>query len=611
MSEREGALFEALNAKKLSPTEVAATFVVPPQYEQLVGPDHAFLVGPRGSGKTTLLRMLQGESLMAWNHPRADIYRRRVRYSSVFLPADRLWASQVSPSNSASPLGVAAFTAQLLYALVETMLYRLPNYTQANAILHPAELSHRAEVDLVAECAEAWHLPVRSPSLLGLQGALDLRLSAIASQIELGATGNPDLGSWTKIAPVEALRFGIRAFNRHSRQVGHRWALLLDEMELAPEPVHHALRNALRGGEQSLVLKLSFSPFDRYAPATADVGDATPENDFRPIYLWYGTRVGSRKFTRGLWNRMMTEATGSSKAATAVLGPSTIDVSGSSSAKSYRVGGKHMELVQAMQRQDAAFARHLEAKGIDTTSPEALSYSQRSSTLRKIYPLLVFRDAVLEFEEGIPRRRQRKKYTECFTGADAVFAALEGNPRWVKAVFSTLLARYDGTSPIGRGAQYDTLKEAAERFESLLRLLPVEGDGRDAPVLSLLDDIARYFSHRAFGEFTPDPPAAFRVDDKVPQSVIDALTTALSAGAVVHLRGKRSPVVLPDLYGERFRLAYLLTIRDGLEVPLRLGKTTNLSSILAWAERGRAAPTEAGHGETQAPTLWEWGVDPS
>jgi hypothetical protein len=195
----------------------------------------------------------------------------------------------------------------------------------------------------------------------------------------------------------------------------------------------------------------------------------------------------------------------------------------------------------------------------------------------------------LEFRKGQATRRARKKTTECFTGSDAVFAALEGNPRWIKAVFSQLLSTYIPDERIERGLQYDTLREAADRFESLLRVLPPDNDGGPGvPVLPLLDDIARYFSEKSFGAFTADPPSVFRVDKKVPRAVVGALKTALSAGAVVHLRGKESPPVLPDLYGERFRLAYLLTIRDGFEVPFRIGKTTNLSSILAWSRQHRA-----------------------
>jgi hypothetical protein len=595
---RETALFETLNAKKLSNAEIAASFVVPAQYDQLVGTDHAYLIGPRGSGKTTLLRMLQGQSLVGWDHPRADHYRSRIRYSSVFLPADRLWESQLADSR----VGVAAFTTQMLYALVETMLYRLGD-TEEGPVLHPAKLRHLSEVELVAECAEAWALRLRSPSLRGLLGALDLRLHSIASFIESESSpGSIQSESWLSLPTIYSFQFGIRAFNRHAGQPDHRWALLLDEMELAPPHVHQQLRQSLRGGERSHILKLSFSPFDRYISSREqDAGEAYPDNDFKAIYLWYGSRIGSRKFTRGLWHRMMSETFSAAKSPNAVLGQSEIDVSGATwRAQGYRRNSKQMKLLTQMKRQDYAFRDYLVHKRIDLRTIDTMSYDEKSATIRKVYPLLVFRDAVLRFEGGVGKRRQRKKVTECFTGADAVSAALEGNPRWVKAVFSKLLSAYDGAK-VRPGFQYDTLKESAERFEALLRILPsASQDGRT--VLDLINDIAAYFSARAFGIFSPEPPAVFRVDDQVSDGIIETLTIALSAGAVVHLRGRHSPVVLNDLRGERFRIAYLLAIRDGREIPMRLSKTTNLSSILTWCETQKR---QAGRRPNSPPVLWD------
>lgn len=607
----EVALFEVLNAKKMAPHEIAASFVRPPQFDQLVAPDHTFLVGPRGSGKTTLLRMLQGEALSTWRDNDADNYRSRIRYSGVFLPADRLWASQLEfeDASISNDVGITAFTTQLLYALVETMLYRLGEYESSSGPVHlPAQLRHRDEVALVAECAEAWRINIATPSLLALQGALDLRLNVIADAVDRAAReGGGSVGltdSWQSIAPLESLRFGMAAFNRYTKDRNHRWALLLDEMELAPAAVHRSLRSTLRGGDKNLILKLSFSPFDRYAAAESGVGGAFPDNDFRTIYLWYGSRTGGRKFTGALWNRMMNESSDRTLPAARVLGQSEIDVSGSTwGPDAYKPGSKRMELIRRMARSDASFAEYLRRNSVDLANVSKLSYDKRSATLRKAYPLLVFRDALLDFSGNTPRRRARKKITECFTGSDAVFAALEGNPRWIKAVFSQLLSAYDGELQLQRGFQYDVLVDAAERFESLLRMLPADGPSR-APVLPLLDGIASYFSARACGAFTVDPPSVFRVDQAVPPDIHDALKTALAAGAIVHLRGKRSPPVLDSLIGERFRLAYLLTIRDGFEVPMRTGKTRNLSSILTVLQdaTSRTRPSEAGDGEQ--PSLW-------
>lgn len=51
-------IFDAFNARYLSPVDVAATFIPSESFKLLSEQNHSVLVGPRGSGKTTLLKML-------------------------------------------------------------------------------------------------------------------------------------------------------------------------------------------------------------------------------------------------------------------------------------------------------------------------------------------------------------------------------------------------------------------------------------------------------------------------------------------------------------------------------------------------------------------------
>jgi hypothetical protein len=592
----ERALFEVLNAKKLSSEEIAASFVISPQFEKIIGPDHSFLIGPRGSGKTTLLRMLQGETLMFWTHKRAQDIRDRVRYSSIFVPADQLWSSQFSgrkgeagsPNPNRESLGLAAFTTQVLAGLIETLQYRTDYFERGHEVHQPASLSDDAEFELVLACSKAWDLQPVALTLNALLTALDLRFQNIAlalesaRDIELRLKMDERFDRWIELSPVNALRFGIRTINRLTAQPHHRWALLLDEMELAPASVHRALTQNIRGGEQSLVLKMSFSPFDNFISAAFQgVGAATPDNDFRPIYLWSGDRRGGRKFAAGMFSSIWYETFKTIRDPSQMLGPSMIDASGRNGGKEdYAAESPRMKLIQRMNDVDPSFAQFLLRRGIDLSHPEKITYNQRSSTLRKAHPLLVFREALLNFDSGMPKPRGRKKIDEVFGGEDVVYACLEGNPRWMKAVFGQMISSSEGVGRIPYGAQYDALKDAADRFQALLGLLATgSGDGRSR-VLPIIDAISRYFNRRALGEFSADGPTTFVVDEEVGPEVHAALRVALNAGAIVHIRGTKSPAVLSDLTGERFRIAFLLAIRDGLEIPLRLGKSVHLSRIL-------------------------------
>ncbi|MBX3104000.1 MAG: hypothetical protein KF867_03400 [Cryobacterium sp.] len=567
--------FDTFNAKKMSAKEIATSFVTPPAFAALAGADHCYLIGPRGSGKTTLLRMLHGESLEAWRGRAAAELRAKITYSSIFLPADELWASQTNESNSR-----AAFATQMLYAFVESMMYRTGNYGRVVDDVHlGVALDHDQEVAIAQQCAKAWGLVDANPSFLGLQEALDFSLVQLS-----GGSINAHFASSVQ-DPLRLLTFGVRAFNRVAGQPHHRWALLLDEMELAPPEIHTAVVSFVRGGSADLILKVSMSPFDRYMDFYGNGGAPMPGHDFQTIYLSGQGRREIRSFTNGLW-----EATLRARALTFVpmsraLGTSSITREQTGQRTS---GDEVNRLLRTMQSADVDFAHWLRAKRINLNQLGSLNYNERSATIRKIYPLLVFRDALLTFRDGRPVRRSRKKSLEPFTGASAVTTLLEGNPRWIKTAFAQMLNYYDErTGTISAGFQYDALVSLANRFESLLRVLPRRvTSAPSVPVPDLVDAIAVYLNQQNTTRFSADPQNCFTVDRNIGPDIVEALVLGLYAGAFVHVRDRRSPAVLKSFEGQRFRLAYLLAVRDEKEFPLRLGKDVRLSTILAGMKRG-------------------------
>lgn len=580
--------FETQNAKRLSPRQVAESFVVPGQYRELAGADHCYVVGPRGSGKTTLLKMLQGESLMAWRNSRARRYREEIGYSSVFLPADELWASQTTPANAR-----AAFTAQLLYAFVDAVIYRTREVDRNGNRVHlPARITPDAQASLAKEFSDGWRLNVPAFTFLGIQSALDLFLTEISNDTAM------EDHYFFSANPLSLLSFAARSFNRAADQPHHRWAVLLDEMELAPGDLHRELAAYVRGGPEVLVLKISMSPFDRYMQTFGGDGGPIPGHDFRTIYLASQTRSEMYEFTTGLWSAAL-EARGlPSVSLRDALGSSAIERHLGSTPQTSEL---HARVLAEASESDAEFARWLVRRDVDVAQIQDMSYTHRSATVRKIYPLIVFRNAVMSFEDGKSEGRSRKKTTEPFTGADAIVSELEGNPRWIKTAFADMLDYLDTDSmTVQRGFQWDAIHNLANRFEALLRVLPRRPGSRSTTnFMQLADQIAIYFHRANTGRFSPDPQNCFIVDRKTPPEVLDELVLGLYAGAIVHVRDRRSPPVLSDFYGQRFRLAYLLAVRDNKEFPLRLGKDVALSKIVGQRPIVRRRPTE--------PTLFEDG----
>ncbi len=562
--------FATFNAKRMTAVEVAQSFVPPRAFRAIAGGDHCYLTGPRGSGKTTLLRMLQGESLMAWSGKEAEQYRANIDYSAIFLPTDELWASQTSERNAA-----AAFALQLLYAFVETMQYR-SSETDAfgNPVHLPVNLSHDAEVHVARRCSEVWALERPVSSLAGLLDALDVALADIDSQA---------LTSRIQGRASEAMRLltiGIRLFNRAVDQPRQRWALLLDEMELSPAHIHHEVVSFVRGDPSLLTLKISMSPFDRYGHAFGVEGQPIPGHDFQTVYLSDQSRRDIHALTNGLWRESLKDRGFAYVPLSRALGRSSIDdLPSTQDGRDRFVANK----LRTAQSQDREFAKWLRHRRIDVENLSGLSYNERSATIRKVFPLVVFREAILTYKQGRPVRRTRKKSLEPFTGATAVETALEGNPRWIKSAFSQMLDSYDNRGTyefIPRGAQFDSLSALAARFEALLRVVPRRGMSTSMPVSELVDRIAVYFNRQNTGSFTPDPKNCFIVDEDTAPDVLDALILGLYAGAIVHVRDRRSPAILNDFRNQRFRLAYLLGVRDGREFPLRRGKDVRLSRIL-------------------------------
>lgn len=605
------ALFEAFNANKMELAEIVDGFVIPTQYREIVAPNNTIIVGPRGSGKTTLLRMLEGPALGLWKKRAARSYRSRISYSSVFVPADKLWSTQLEYAPAGAPpeliesIAVSAFVTQVLTALVDVMRYRVGRSEWGSVgVQHPCALSPDAEERLVHHLAGLWLLEPWTYTLESLIEALEIRSSQLSRFVPRSGpvapfvTGLDDTPAWLSLSLTEASTQAARAFNRASGEAEHRWCLLFDEMELAPTPVHQMVIDALRGGRPEVLYKLSFSPFDGDVEFVHNLSAALPDNDYRIVQLWYGRRDGALRFSRDLLAKMLEEDRRRQVSPVDLFGRSSFDTKGQEwdEGTAYRYGSDQQKLIRSHYDRDGAFRSYLDRMSISPDRLERVSKRKRAYTLRKVYPLLVFRDAFIDFRGGRPVRRMRKKPTEAYTGSEAVFALLEGNPRWFRAVVSQMLAATP-SGRVSRGVQFDALSEARERFRALLRMLPsaaggVDQNGDELPavfVLDVIDRIIGYFVLETHGEFTPDPAGSFVVDGGVDAPTVAALQTALNAGAIVRLDSRkprqaepeRRVEVLGDIVGSRFRIAYLLCVGKDSEVPIRLGREVQLSTILA------------------------------
>lgn len=590
------------NAKGAMLEGVAETFV-PPEgvFDRLIQQNNTLLIGPRGSGKTTLLRMLQGPGLELWRHPMAEEARAAIRYSGVFVPADRAWAEQLQADDVdgtvAREFAVATFTIHCLRALVRTATERAG--PSANGVSHrrvsldPEEARHLARA-----VAKAWGVGRPVADLTDLRFALTEAVVSLgeARSLEgkLSAKGREE-----RLArlPLFHLSFSsaaiafIERFNHLADDPEGHWAFLFDEVELVPGSVEKLLLRYLRGSDERLLFKVSYAPYERdeeFGTFHGPLG-AQPGQDYSVLRLTYANKRDGFPFSQALFEAELARKR-IELAPERVLGPSSVivgseddDEDGTSTALDYGPDGSAVKLLESLSERDQTFRAYLERTGVDIYRLNDLSENERAR-IRKIMPLVAARLEYQRPPEARWRRIRGRQNIELYAGVEAFYAMMEANPRWLKHVTDRLV---NGASRVDNARQTQVLREAAREFSGYLSILPMgDTDMRldDGPK-QLMKRIGRYFlDHYHRQPFNPDAPGSVRIDRDFPETVMNSLRALVNRGALI-------PVPEPDdadlttPLGKRFRLAYLQAPLYGL--PLRLDRAVRLSEILSVSPAGQ------------------------
>lgn len=591
------AFHEAFNARTLRPEEVARRFVPSESFRTLLRKSHSIVVGPRGSGKTTLLKMLQQPALEAWDHPDAAAYRALVDYTGIFVATDINWKTQIEslgPQDFTDEqhrlFSSAAFTTHVLRALVTAMLCRVA--TPPAPFPHRrADLTSDAEHSVVKEIAASIGLRPALPTLLSLKHALSQRLSRlreVASRERiLGKDGRDSrlasetfLHAWYLESTVSA----IEVFDDAIHESGAKWALLFDELELAPQWIREKLIASTRSVDDRLLFKLSLSPYDEKV-IVGGMLSPMQDNDYDAIALWYPSREDGYAFANALWQSLLASH-GHQGSAESTLGPSIFDTTseGSGSGVSaYGPKSAHWRRFRELAAEDRTFAAYLADKHIDVETLHEGTERDRAAEIRKIISIVATRHTY-RTPDGA-RRRQKvrsRKNPRLFVGAKSVFAMVEANPRWLIAIGSRLLEEIDDNGHIGEAVQNRELTKAANRFHAMLEAipcLPPRSRGSISGVAELVKAIGEYFFKAVvLDDFNPDPPGSFTVDPSIEPALLDTVGKALNVGAIVYVPREAESVLVGSLVGKRFRLCYLLAAI--YKFPIRLGREVSLSTII-------------------------------
>lgn len=607
-------LFSSFNARNMSYREIAGSFVPPKQFEELAQPSHSVLIGPRGSGKTTLLKMLEIPSLRVWKAKQAQKYQDSISFISVFIPADLLWGKFLTAVASAQPAGKSsqqlsriAFRNHCILSLLKAIQGAMQAESEEGPIIARLRIamSENEEQAFARAVADLLNFSDAVPSIHGIRTAIRRQLLIIEDfciRLIEGEDINGEMERFTRevgaVAPLQTLSAILDELEPHYDS-GTRWALLFDELEIAPPHIRKLLIGALRSTDQRLLFKLAFSPGDQTLFGLKEESGASADQDYTEIVLWYENKEQARGFCRALTMetmRSVLQVRGQlqnqnnevivPKRLESVFGLSDFDVEDKQGARGYQSGSHTLSAFRDLAGKDQSFAEYLSYRGVDLDNLDNMTVRERASKLRKIKPIVIVRNYfVRRYDQGFARSDPRSRKTlQLYTGLYSLWAISEGNPRWLKGLLHPLLYRLAilGERPVPK-LQANRVATMAARFRASLRTIPVEsGDTRFQNLEQLLDRIGSYFHDGLVSaSFRPEPPGSFNVDEAVSPGIVDAISRAQEVGAIVWLKEDGDPATTFEArpVGRRYRLCHLLGAINGLT--LTTLSPVSLSSILS------------------------------
>jgi hypothetical protein len=576
------------NARSIPPSDIARSFIPPgPHFTRLLARNHTLLLGPRGSGKTSLLKMLTAQALNNWNHPQAEALASQVAFNAAFVSADIAWGKQLDALDELNfnpKKKEAAFVVHTLRALV----YAMREATELERGPLKAHIAHLAidlksgqEEQFVKLVASDLNVSPRLNSLLGLEIALQSKLSAINS-------GDDDSPFSVEAFPSR-LSLLVTAFNGVIGQDSRRWALLFDELEIAPTWIKSFLLSGIRSFDERIIVKLALVPYMENVGLQRTPTSPHPLHDYQTIQLTYPNKDDATNFSAELFSNTFSMM--------GIPVPSLPRLFGSPSSRgAFRARPNHRKVrgipveFEELASKDDSFRRYVEDRNL--FSPNYIfNENNIARDIRKVLPIVIARNFYLRrFEGGRVVAERSRKSPSLYTGFPSIIDITEGNPRAILTCvgplaqqYLDLLAHSDEVVPIPESIQSQAIRRVELLLTSLLQVMPIDIGGfeKGNGLLDFVDQIGRAFQDRLLkGPFVTDYVGTFILDDNVTAEVVGAVGKGLNAGAIIHVPHAESgpDTLLRGLQGQRFRLSYALASRYRLL--LTLGDRVNLSKLL-------------------------------
>lgn len=543
----------AFNARTLSTQELCKGFILSQAYNQLASPNNLIVVGPRGSGKTTLMRMLQVEALNIWEAEDADFYREEIDFSGVFIPTDRFWKSQFERAKTYVYRGgldneilKSTFNYHVLERFCSCLDYRVNGAIKSKKPFKQAFIGRAEESELVTQLASLWKVAPNIPSLRSLEFAVSEKKNEVSNYINK-VISESDLGGPPIVIEGELVRIldaSVRVVNSYFDEKSEKWAFLFDELELAPDELIQPLVDAMRGGPEDIILKLSLSPYHKNVDVTTNPDSSMGQNDLSIIRL------------SGLEEEVGLEFSEKLCAAVFKSNGFTNDI------RSYFKDVKKMDVsseFEELSKKDDSFSAYLNKNGIEIEKIPSYTEKNKNPTIRKIKFIAQIRNYYL--------KKQRKRPPDLYVGFDNLCKSMEFNPRMLISLMNILVSKAGKDKKIGIADQMAGLRHMYESHKALLNTIPLPQNSLGVrSIYDFVDMLGMRFRENMLGDtFQAEPKGTLTFRKVKDEGVLDIIGLALNSGAlIVDTSDPIAKAGMVEIRDSRCRLSFLFSHKYSL-----------------------------------------------
>jgi len=487
--------------------------------------------------------MCENEALNIWKSEQSDEYRSKIEFSGVFIPTDRFWKAQfdrLSKIYKEEPVVLKLLNSAFTYHVLECFSCTLVNRAlknKGNSDYKKVDLSKDNESELVQFLSELWYVDVKIPSLRGLSIALTMKKLKISSYISSlnGPVTEASIPLFVESELIPLMDASINIVNQYFGELNEKWALLFDELELAPDSFVQPLLNNMRGGPQNIILKLALSPYHKDVSITEDSFSSMHKQDLSFINL-SGVRENGIEFARALSSYIFKQE------------------------KLFKPIEEYFEgfdidrdrEFEELANTDESFSDYLKAQKI-----AGKKYSELDKTEKDVVRRIQFNVHLRSYHLS-PRKRSSNYYTGFLT----ICNILDYNPRMLIGVMSIFasIAKIEGV--VKNHKQIECINEYYQSFKALLNTIAVESDKSGVRSLyDVIQEVAQYFNQQIHGDtFSPNPKGSIIFKDNYNDNYMDVIGLALNAGALVIEKNEIDAFQdINNLRGARCRLSYIFS----------------------------------------------------